>query len=86
MTSTNTILTTNYSNFNFSLDIYETLESYVHTILRFFIKHKIKNPTLDSCFQTSMTLFQIKLDIETIKQITYNTYYVTSNYPELLNC
>ena len=87
MTSTNTILTTNYSNFNFDFtsETYQTIKPNIHRLLQFFVRHNIKQPSLESCFQTSMTLFQIKLNLETIKLITYYTYYLTTNYSGILN-
>ena len=85
MNSTNTTLTKNYSNFTFNSENYTPIKPFVHILLNFFYKHQIKKPTLEDCFQTSMTLFQTKLDLETIKHITNYTYYLTSNYPDILN-
>lgn len=86
MSSTNTTLTNNYSNFTFEPETYNnTLKPYVLKVIIFFVKHNIKKVTLEDCFQISMTLLQIKLDLETIKQITYYTYYLTQLNPRILN-
>lgn len=86
MTSTNTILTQNYSNFIFDPETYNnTLKPYIQKVIIFFVDHNIKKVTLEDCFQISMTLFQIKLDLETIKQITYYTYHLTQLNSEILN-
>jgi hypothetical protein len=85
MTSTNNILTQTYSTFKFNSEIYNKLEPYIQHLITFLVRHKIKTITLDDCFQTSMTLFQIKLDLETIKQITYYTYHLTQINSKILN-
>lgn len=85
MTSTNTILTNNYSNFIFNPETYNTLKPYIQKVILFFINHKIKKVTLEDCFQISMTLLQIKLDLETIKQITYYIYHLTQLNSKILN-
>ncbi len=85
MTSTNTILNQNYSNFTFDPTTYNTLKPHIQKVISLFNKHKIKKVTLEDCFQISMTLLQIKLDLETIKQITYYTYHLTQLNPKILN-
>lgn len=78
---------TNYynNNFKFDPDTFYKLRPHIYYLINFLVKHKIKKLTLEDCFQISMTLFQIKLDLETIKQITYYTYHLTQLNSEILN-
>ena len=78
MPSTTSTLTTNYSTFHFNSETYKSIQPFVQNLFFFFINHKITKPNLETCFQTSMTLYQIKLDLETIKQITYYLSTLTS--------
>lgn len=60
-------------NFTFNPITYETYKPQINYIKNFFKKHHITNPSLETCFQTSMTL--LSGPVETIKDFSTYLYY-----------
>lgn len=64
-------------NFTFNHTTYETYKPQINYIKNFFKKHHITNPSLETCFQTSMTLFSGP--VETIRELSNYLYYSFQN-------
>lgn len=60
-------------NFAFNPIIFETYKPQINHLKNFFKKHHITNPSLETCFQTSMTL--LSGPVETIKDFSNYLYY-----------
>lgn len=60
-------------NFTFNPTTYESFKPQIFYVQNFFKKHNISNPSLDSCFQTCMTL--ISGPVETIRELANYLYY-----------
>ena len=60
-------------NFTFNPTTYETCKPNIYYIENFCQKHGVKNPSLDLCFQTAMTL--ISGPVETVRELANYLYY-----------
>lgn len=60
-------------NFTFNPTTYEYFKPQIFYLQTFFRKHNITNPTLEECFQTTMTL--ISGPVETIRELSNYLYY-----------
>ena len=81
---TTNLLTTYNSTFNYNPSTFKLYQPQIKQLLSYFAKTKPTTITIFDCFHYSLTFFQNNHPIEICKLISFYTYYITQNHPDLI--